>query len=337
MGQSFDGRGGNGDELSDEERREFYHQEYLDMGFKDLVARHLSNIPCWQPGSGRALFARSAAIAVERPEYADTCEFVRDLAEQVTTSTEVFLLQGLAEGYLANDFSYTALHLRNCKGMKSAVNPKPVYFNETEGLWWPSIAEHFHAVDYYPALHSFTQLTYLFAAAHYDPDHVRTQYEQLKGSAVLFDAEMQRWCERRVLREEDVSVDRTYTSRDQLMSILVQSLLSREEAAAELSRYLCSDLFRGGVPVRRISEYSSPRAVSELDQLLLTAAKIFVADPKERRRVVQECKGDPTSGFNKNTGLWWTPPRAMSACNQSDLAMQRLLSVILNAIAPEGK
>lgn len=88
-----------------------------------------------------------------------------------------------------------------------------------------------------------------------------------------------------------MAVNRTYASRDQLMSILVQRPLSREEAAAELSRYLRSYLFCDSVPVRRISEYSSPRAVRELEQLLLIAAKIIVADPKERRRLVQEYKG----------------------------------------------
>jgi hypothetical protein len=337
MGQSFDDRGNDGEELSPQEAKEFYRQQYKDKGFNDFAADHLSNIPSWEPASGRAFFGRSTAIAVGHLEYADTSELVRDLAGEVTTRTEVFLLQGLAEGYILNDFSHTALHQRACKGMKSAVNPRSVFFNETEGLWWPSIGEHFHAVDYYPTLQSFTQLTHLFAAAHYDPDRVRTQFEDLKRDELLFDADTQRWCERKVLSCEDMQFDRSYTSRDQLMAVLVHSLLSREEAAAELSRYLSSDLFRNGAPVRKISRYSEPEEGSDLDRLLLTAAKIFVADPRDRRQVIQECKEDPTGGFNKDTGVWYTPPENEWRRNSSDAAMQRLLSVILNTIASPGE
>jgi hypothetical protein len=337
MGQSFDDRGKDGEEPSPEQRREFYRQQYRDQGFNDFAADHLSNIPSWEPGSARAFFGRTSEIAVDHPEYSDTSELLRDLAGEVTTRTEVFLLQGLAEGYILNDFSHTALHQRTCKGMKSAVNPKTVFFNETEGLWWPSIGEHFHAVDYIPSLESFTQLTYLFAAAHYHPERVRIQFKELRRDELLFNPDTQRWSESKAPSYEEVRFDRSYTSRDQLMAVLVQSLFSREEAAAELSRYLNSDLFRNEAPVRRISRYSEAGEVSELDQLLLTAAKIFVADPRDRRRVIEERREDSTSGFNKNTGMWYTPPKKEWQRNSSEAAMQRLLSVILNTIASPGE
>jgi hypothetical protein len=337
MGQSFDDRGKDGEEPSPEERRDFYREQYKAQGFNDFAADHLSNIPSWEQGSARAFFGRSSEIAADHLEYAETCEQVRDLAGEVTTRTEVFLLQGLAEGYILSDFSHTAVHQRTCKGMKSAVNPKTVFFNETEGLWWPSIGEHFHAVDYIPSLESFTQLTYLFAAAHYDPDRVRTQFEELRRDELLFDPATQRWCERKAPSYEEVRSDRSYTSRDQLMAVLVQSLLNREEAAAELSRYLSSDLFHNEAPVRRISKYGDQGEVSELDQLLLTAAKIFVADPRDRRRVIQECKDAPAGGFNKDIGMWFTPPAKEWERNSSEFAMRRLLSVILNTIASTGE
>ena len=336
MDQSFDSRDDDGGEISPEARREFYRQQYLDQGFNDFAADHLSDIPSWEPASARAFFGRSSQIALMNEEYAETCELVRDLSVEVTTRTEVYLFQGLAEGYLMNDFYHTALHQRACKQMKSAVNPKSVFFNESEGLWWPSIAEHFHAVDYTPALESFTQLTYLFAAAHYDPENVRKQFDELVKDEMLFDQASQLWCERKAPSYEDVKFDRRYNGKDQLMGILVKSFIDREEAAADLSRYLSSERLGNEVSAQSIAHKSSLEAhVTNLSQLLLTAAKIFVAEPQNRQRIIQESKDDPAGSFNKETGRWYTLPQREWQIKSSEFAMQRLLSVILNSIAAQ--
>jgi hypothetical protein len=303
------------------------------MGFNDSAAEHLASISAWSPGCAAPIFRDSSRIGDNSVEYRDLAEKLLDLSTEVCTRTEVYILKALAEGYVLGDFQHTFHQLSICYNLQTAQVNKPALVCPDNGHWWPSIAEHFYAVDYYTKVETFTQLTELFALAHAQPEAASEKFRRLKADPALYDTKSLRWLKAKFAYDEGIERSPVFTSRDQLMSVCVESLLDPREAALTLARYKASNLYAEGRPLpEEDSDGVDNETDSPLDKLLLVAAEVFVKPAEARSAMIVQWKADPSSPFNQTTGAWFTQARCLADQHPSEDMMQRLLSIILNRI-----
>ncbi len=303
-------------------------------GFTPAAKEFLKDIPRFDAQNTAQLFEGYGRFLGACTSYAELFERLLDKSDEMTTPTEVYLYKAIAEGFIVGDFDHVTSQLEKLKTLKTTGAKKPGYFLPEQGLWWPSISEHYWAIDYYPKLESFTQLSALFAGAHADPEAAKRGFERLKEDPLLYDKEKGLWISMKLACDKKPTWDsEVYLSRDQLLAAMITSFYNREEARSLLERFESSDLVVNGECLYYQSEKEryEDKDPRRLDQLLLVMAKFYCAEPHDRMAALEESK-NTSSSFNKENGHWNLSPLYEYDKGESNQLLVDFVGIILERL-----